>query len=194
MYVYIDHKFTWKDHIGYIHSKIAKTIGIMYKIKNSLPTDARKTLYYSLTYPYLQYCNVVWGSAAKSHLQLLLLFQKKIIRIISGGRYSQHTGPLFSQHGILKINDIFKLEAVTFIYNQLHYPSVVQLQNISSIHSHSLRTSNMLRPPRPRTEVHKRFVTYTGVLMWNDLPNELKAINNIVTFKQEIKKYLIGRE
>ena len=34
-------------------------------------------IYYTLIYPYLIYCNLVWGGAASVHLNKLLLLQKK---------------------------------------------------------------------------------------------------------------------
>ena len=59
--VIIDSKLTWKEHINYISNKISKYIGIIYKTKKVLTKSALIGLYYSFVYPYLTYCNILWG-------------------------------------------------------------------------------------------------------------------------------------
>ncbi len=57
--------------------------------------------YYTLAYPYLLYCNEVWGSIQESKLQKLTIIQKKIIRMITNAHYLQHTNTMFDELGIL---------------------------------------------------------------------------------------------
>ena len=60
--VIIDDKLNWKEHIQYIKNKISKSIGILYKVRPYLCTGTLRNLYFSFTYPYLIYCNEVWGN------------------------------------------------------------------------------------------------------------------------------------
>ena len=48
--------------------------------------DALKTLYKSFIYPLYQYCNHAWGNACMSALNLLVLLQKRMIRIMTGSK------------------------------------------------------------------------------------------------------------
>ena len=75
--VIIDKQLNWKKHISYITGKVARGIGIIIKAKKYLPREAMLSLYYSFIYPYLTYCNLVWGTACKSHLERLKILQKK---------------------------------------------------------------------------------------------------------------------
>ena len=76
--VIFDHKLNWIDYITYI-KKIWKGIGILYKaIRYS-----NIFFYYAYIYPCFTYGIEVWGSAAKCHVNSLLLLHKKSIRIIS---------------------------------------------------------------------------------------------------------------
>ena len=47
--------------------------------------------------------------------------------------------------------------------------------------------------PLPRTDLDRRFITYSGAINWNNLPRALKSINHPVTFKKNIKKHIITR-
>ena len=187
----IDSKLLWKEQVKYINSKISRSMGIIYKIKDNLTRDAKMILYYSLIYPHLQYCNLVWASAMKTVVQPLFILQKKIVRIISGAGYRDHTNPIFSELGILKLDDIHRLELLKFVFNQLQLPSVFTFVSISTLNFSTLRNKNLLRPPQPKSETYKRFVIYSGCIEWNKLSDSLRSIQNEVTFKMNVKKYLL---
>ena len=103
--VIIDDKLCWKDHILYISGKIARGIGVILKARKYLMKDSLVTLYYSFVYPYLIYCNHVWGLACKTYMKTLVLLQKRIIRIIAGVSRRSHTDPIFNELKLLKCND-----------------------------------------------------------------------------------------
>ena len=76
--ILIDSTLTWRNHIDNIASKISKSIGLLYKIRYFVDIKIIKTLYYCLVYPYLIYAIEVWGSADETHLNRLLVSQKKL--------------------------------------------------------------------------------------------------------------------
>ena len=68
--VIIDCKLNWKKHISYITGKIAKVIGVIAKARKLLDKETLVTLYYTFVYPYLCYCNHVWGNTFVSYLEI----------------------------------------------------------------------------------------------------------------------------
>ena len=109
--VIIDNKLSWKDHILYISGKLAKGTGVILKARKYLMKETLISLYYSFVYPYLIYCNHVWGGgggglACKTYMNTLFLLQKRIIRIIAGVNRRSHTDPIFKGLKLLKCNDI----------------------------------------------------------------------------------------
>ncbi len=114
--VTIDYNLSWKPHIQNVCSKLSKCMGIMYKAKHVLPKSAMVSLYYTLTYPYLMYCNEVWGCIQESKLQKLTIIQKKIIRIITNAHYLEHTNTMFDELEKLKLADINKYISSVFMY------------------------------------------------------------------------------
>ena len=85
--VIIDNKLKWNDHITYVKSKISKTIGLFYKMRQYLGRTALVNLYYSLVFPYLIYCNEIWGNASSVHLDPIIKIQKRCVRIITYSDY-----------------------------------------------------------------------------------------------------------
>ena len=74
---------------------------------------------------YLQeICNLIWGCVANTHLEPLVLLQKKCIRNISKAGYIDHTEPLFSEHKVLTVKEIYSYNCSKFIfqcYNNSNY-------------------------------------------------------------------------
>ena len=81
--VIIDQHLSWKSHIGFVSKKISKTVGIIAKARFYLSSKSLLTLYYSLVYSYLTYCNVAWSSTYCSSLNCIYLLQKRIVRLLS---------------------------------------------------------------------------------------------------------------
>ena len=98
--IIIDEKLKWQHHISYVALKLAKSIGILNRLKTKLPKSCLLTVYYSLIYPHLTYCNIVWGGASKSMISEFVILQKRAIRIITKSHYLSHTNPLFKELNI----------------------------------------------------------------------------------------------
>ena len=86
--VYIDDRLKSETHIDHLCKKVSKSVGIIYRLKIF---NLRRVLFQfimSLVYPYLTYCNLAWGTTFECHLDPLITFQKRIIRIINNNNKS----------------------------------------------------------------------------------------------------------
>ena len=97
-------------------SKVSKTIGILYKSGFFLPKSSLHNLYYSLVYPYIHYCILVWGSTYPTNLDRLSLLQKPVIRVINKDPFDDHTGPIFKKLNLLKIEQIYLSKLGHFMF------------------------------------------------------------------------------
>ena len=86
------------------------------KARNYLNKQGLLTLYYSFVYPYLTYCNHIWGNIYQSNLKQLCVTQNKIVRVIAGVKPRESAEPLYESLSIIKLNDINKYLIVRFMY------------------------------------------------------------------------------
>ena len=107
----------WKSEISHVANKVAKSIGIISRCSFFLPKTSLRMLYYSLIYPYLYYCNIVWASTYKTNLRRLVILRKRIIRIINKSNFKALTDSIFTDLGILKFNDIHLLQLDQFMFS-----------------------------------------------------------------------------
>ena len=151
--VLTDCKLSWKNHIESIALKISKTIGLLSKLRYFDPHHTLVNIYNSLITPYLRYGLTVWGQASKSHLNKLLILQKRALHFIYFSDRRDHAIPLFLNAHILPINFMhYKLLAETMhdVSNELVpsnlkaglVRSFLQRKSILTIHEpRSLRIS-----------------------------------------------------
>ena len=120
--VLIDSKLSFKVHISSVSKKIARTIGLMYKLRYYMNQQTLVMIYHSLIYPFLIYAAPIWGNACDSFITCIHKLQKKVVRLITFNDFSYikpHSPPLFNLLNILTIHDIFKIETLKFVYDCL---------------------------------------------------------------------------
>ena len=166
---------------------MSKSVDILKILKHTFPTSALKTIYHSLIYPYFNYCNLIWGSAASTHLESLTLIQKKCIRIISKVGYYDHTEPLFNEQKILTVPKIYNYNCTKFIfqcYNNSTYSNFKsKLKKNSDFHNYDTRIKNLLRIPKVRLKKFTNSFLYNGIDKWNHLPDRIKTLSSFDSFK-----------
>ena len=67
-------------------------------------------------YPYLIYSIEIWGIPPQTHLNPLLLMQKKIVRIMTCSSYYAHSAPIFRDPEILTIDQLIVHRIGTVMY------------------------------------------------------------------------------
>ena len=170
--VMIDKNLNWSEHIMSVNRKISRVNGILFRLSKFLNTETLKIIYNSLIYPHLQYGNLAWGNAAAKYTNRLLVAQKRAIRTISHAEYLAHTNDLFKENKLLKLHDIYTLECVKFVKRELDKDSFEFFSYRQNDHRMVLRNENSLlvNLPQPRTELTRKFVTYSAALTWVNLP------------------------
>ena len=194
--VQVDNKLTWKAHIAHICSKVSKSIAILRLVRSIFPKHILKMIYMSLIYTYINYCNLIWGSAAACNMKPLILLQKKAIRIINLANYLEHTEPLFKKSKLLTVYQVFELNCLVFMYKCIKcsmFPEFKErIQLNSNIHDHNTRKKTFRVSTKARLDICKKSFLYYGLHIWNILDSELKLLNSIGYFKKKLKLLLLG--
>ena len=130
--VIVDENLTWSRHIKTIRTKMARYIGIMYKLKKELPLKVRIQIYHSFVQSHINYCSLVWGFSAKANIELLFRAQKKGMRAVipgfinyryrSDGTLPGHTKSYFTKYDILTIHNVIVTNALVFMHKVRHFP------------------------------------------------------------------------
>lgn len=112
----ITSSLSWSEHINKVSSKVGKGLGILTKLKHFLPKRVLLMIYNSLIQSHLNYGILLWGFQPGK----LKVLQNKAIRAITRAHFHSHSSNAYKELKILKIQDMFKLRCLKFLYNMSH--------------------------------------------------------------------------
>ena len=191
----IDHRLDWSPHIDKIKTKISKSFYGINRAKQHLSTNHKLTLYYALIYPYIRYGILLWGATFDSYKKVITTLQKKIIRMIAGAKYNDHTEPLFRQLKVLKFEDLYTFEInrfmFTFIREELPMPLANMFNLNRNIHRYETRQRNDPHFTRRRTQKAARSLVHVGPEKWSKLTDDIKHSTTMIEFKRKMKRKLL---
>ena len=143
--ILIDSNLSWKHHIDHIANKISKVVGTIANLRHFVPLNTLLSIYNSLILPYLTYGLIAWGQACKSHLNKILILQKRVLRLIFFANRNDHSIPFFISAKILPIDFLYyKILAVMMfdVDNNSVPPNIKNLfLYTSSVHTYNTRSS-----------------------------------------------------
>ena len=109
--VYIDEHLDWQNQITYFNNKIAKNVGILFRLRYHLNMQMLTNLYYMN----LNYGLMSWGTTFKTKLKWLSSKVNKCITCIFFANGCEDPSPFYKLLGILKFDNLIKLKTASFI-------------------------------------------------------------------------------
>ena len=136
--------------------------------------------------PLIEYCSSVWGVCSKENQTKIIKIQKKTARIILEAPPVTPSKHMFQEVKWLPFDEIVKCKHVFSVYKSVtgNAPQYIQTMftNIKDHSNYSLRSSSNNKLFVPRT--HYKSFSYTGVIIWNALPENTKKSGTFAKFKQ----------
>ena len=196
--VLVDEHLSWKYHINELYKKLSRTTGIFFKIRHYIPIETLICLYNSLFSSFLSYGIIVWGLTYTSYLNPLFLLQKKILRCIKFQPFTAPSTPLFHSLKIMKLEDIFHLNILTFVFKAINKLSPIYFHNYftpsSSVHRFGTRQAtrgDLFNTLKNTTLYGHKTVQYFGSKLWNTLPIFIRVTVTAALFRSKLKAYFI---
>ena len=187
----IDSNLSCKHHIDYIALKISKIIGIISRLRHFIPTSILLDIYRSLIHPYISYGLPVWGQTTKTNLKIILILQKRALRLIFFVNKTEHAIPLFVRANILPV-DMLYYKSMSILMHDINCKTAPSklldlFTPADSVHSYNTRSASAgrfyIKHSRLKQESHS--FSRIGCKIWNGLPEHLRTKN-----KTTIKKCL----
>ena len=134
-------------------------------------------------------------------LNIILILQKKCIRILNSVLFNEHTNLLFYNNKIIKFPDVVKTNQLLFVNQFINKNLPDDLNNLftfsTNIHNHvtrSSKNSGLFIPNVSSTNFGLYSLKYVAPCVWNDFSRvhpEISRFNNIKTFKKYIINFFI---
>jgi hypothetical protein len=190
--VYIDETLSWAQHIKEISKKISSGIGALKRIRSMIDRDTAKKIYKALVQPHFDYCSLVWDGLGIKLADKLQKLQNRAARVVSGLSYDVSSEDVLDGFGWdkLQIRRTKQKAKMMFNISKNLVPSYLQTIFKEQKHHYEIRNSkNKLVLPKPRTNYMKKSFGYSGALLWNNLPSNIRETERLSKFKLGIHTF-----
>ena len=169
---------------------------VFYNIRSYLTIDHIKTIYYALIYSRIKYGLAVYGTANIGSINKVQVLQNQLLKVLTEKPYRYRTNKLHNELKILKVEDLYKQEILTFVHNfqNKKLPSVFDsyFTSFSDIHDIDTRYRNTnFILPRVSSNLGSTRISFEGAVLWNSLDNSSKKIKSEKSFRRSFKETVL---
>ena len=193
----IDEELSWKCHIEMLCKRIKRFFPSFYTLRNFINVEHAKAIYYATLHSRIEYAIALYGAADKTVIEPLQILQNKLLRVLTkkGPMYS--TNKIHNDLDLLKINDIYESEILSFFYNCVNKNVPKALGNYFTImgDTHNFNTRNkkyILRDPCFKSKIGRLSVKQKGVQLWNKMDKSLKLSESSKVFRKNYKDTVLS--
>ena len=186
--VILDNKLTFKQHTDHIIDKLKKGNRLLARIRHFIDYESLKNFYNAHIQSHINYCSVIWGSAASSYIDKILKFQNKSMKLLLFKGNTDASS--FKSTNILPAKSIIDLSRIEYIWKITSgiFPHGSQiLDDHGVLQSAGFFANKKYIQPFCRSEAARSFVACIGTRIWNKINFDLKNSASISIFKRNAK-------
>jgi hypothetical protein len=182
----LDDTLSWKSHVDHLECKLSSACFVLRTLRPLLSEGTLRTVYFSYTsiYSILSYGIIFWANCSDSNK--IFKRQKRAIRIITLSKNKESCREIFKKLNILPLYSQYILSILIHIIQNKHcYVTNQEIHNIGT------RYETSLHPPISNTNKYQKGLYYSGIKIFNHLPENIKKLSsNILLFRSALKGFL----
>ena len=195
--VQIEENLLWNSHFQYISKKLASCLWLLSQIKSFLSVDDKLLFYNAYIRPHIEYCSVIWGNSTNLNIKKMTKLQRRACKLILGSEY-RHLDEACNYLKIVSFNESVFLNKAKMMYKIANNIAPSYLINLFQMRNSSDDTISSLRSvtnrnfliPKPKLNLFKNSLSYSGAIVWNSIPLEIKNSNSLNMFVNKCKAWL----
>ena len=186
--VTIDSKLNFTMHISEICKKASCKIGVLSRLRNLIPAEAKLQIFKAAILPNLTYCHTVWNFCKATDRRKLERIQERALRIALDNKTANYQ-ELLTQARLPSLTNR-RLQDILIIMYKVKNKLVPQ--QISNIFYHqekryNLRNSDFPVPSFQTVTYGKHSIKYMGPYLWSKLDKDLRSKPSLKSFKRAIR-------
>ena len=188
----VDDQLCWQPHLYHLGKVLSKHLFLLSKLKHLADEPTRKLFYHAHIQPHLDYVSTIWDGASEANMKKLNSLHRRSAKlIIDKSRRHISTDEKLKKLGILPLckqlsfNKAILMRKITLSKVPTY---LTDLFVTSDVPYRTLR--NELVVPKPRIDLFKASLSYSGAKLWNDLPKTIRTVASINTFKVQLLRHV----
>lgn len=198
--VYLDSQLNMNTHISSVCKSANYHLRKIGRSRHFLTKSSTETLVHAFISSKIDYCNSLLYGLPDTQVKRLQYIQNSAARIVTRTRKFDHISPVLLNLHWLPVRERIEYKILLFVFKCLsnNIDSPAYLNNKINLYQprRSLRSSNHVSLQTSSFNLAtcgKISLRYSAPTLFNNLSTEIRACNNINTFKTKIKTHLLNR-
>ena len=188
--VIIDEQLSWDKHVSTISKSVARNVYLLSRLSHVTNSEACFFFFHAHVMSLINYASNLWDSCNDTHLSKLKSVHKralKVLRKVSSGFQNE-----YALCRPLSLTNHLIYNKCILMHKIMHRkcPSYLEKTFTSTPRSSTNSRHMTLILPKPRIDLFKSSLEYSGTFWWNNLPKHLKQPCSIKTFKNKLLLHL----
>ena len=188
----IDVNINFNEHISDLCKKASRKISALARIAPFMSIEKRKVVVNALFTTQFSYCPLVWICHSRTKNSKINKLDERCLRIICNDKQSSFTELVSKNSSVsIHIKNIQKLAIEMFkSYKGLSPHIIDNVFKLRTENLYSLRQVSEFSRPIVKTVYHgTKSLSYLGPKIWDILPEKLRNMDDLESFKKEIKTW-----
>ena len=196
--IILDSKLTWSKQVDKTVAAMGRSLSVIKRCTNYIPQKCIPQIVQTLALTHLDYCPMVWSSAAKKDLAKLQLVQNRAARVALCCTKRANINRMHATLGWPLVEDRLKISLLSFVrgITVSTVPDILysRLKFSSNEHNYNTRHSQqgLFMFPISRTNAMQHTVMYRAMKELHSLPSQIRQATGKSDFKNKLKKYLMS--
>ena len=188
----IGENLSMKARIHEFSKQVSSGIGALKWVRQFVSMHTAIKIYNGLIEPHVDYCSAVWDGLTQQLGEKLQKLQNRAIRVITKSSYDTSSRFLLNSLGWDNLSVRRAKQKANLMYKCINNLAPAYLCNLFAPRTPNYYFRNAkkkLMLPKPRTDYLKRSFSYSGALLWNNLPEEIRTSNSLGLFKRSSHRW-----
>ena len=184
----IDSHLTWNKHIELLIKRISKNIFLLTKLKKYTTTKNLKLFFDAQIMSYINYASTIHdGCSQDTFININSVHRKAVKHLINDPELQ--TDDKLKKLKVLPLSKQYEYNKIILVHKVYHDLAPPYLNNLIRKAPNRYDSKNLILP-LPRIDLYKNSLSFSGAALWNALPNELKIITSLKSFKSKLLRHL----
>ena len=179
----------WQGQIELLLRKLRTRLTGLIHLKFITSFEVRKMVSQGIFNSVLVYCIPVYGGCDVGQLRSIQVLQNKAAQIVCHAPPRASRDIMYSRLGWLTVNQLISYHTALTIFK-------IRLSGEPEYLASAVRNDNIygrIIIPNCNLSLTMKSFTFRGSLLWNQLPQSLRNINNIRMFKISVRKWILEK-
>ena len=186
--VTIDCGLNFNLHISNVCKKASQRIGVIMRLRNLIPTEAKLHLFKAAILPHLTYCHLVWHFCRASDTRRLERVQERGLRAVFKDKQSSYQQLLVKA----KLPSLYnrRLQDICILMYKVKHnlcPRTICDMFLTNSHAYNLRHKDFYQPSFNTVTHGKHSIRYLGPRLWSKIPSKDRSAASLKQFKTRIR-------